>query len=372
MSKENDKQQITKFCVYCGTTIEDNAAYCPNPKCGKLVINIKPSEESLQKQTMKPEIHKKTTISRKCSGCGSIITSSVLEQCPICDTKLEKIPGKTGIVQDKKSQGKTGYVFTNKKLVPEQKFILNRNKWNFREGIGVFANTLVAYVSIRLVISMLLTLQLGPTETVDLNITTILLNQLPDIIFGVYPLYYIISKKHESQKLSLSLNNRYLIIALIIGIIGSVGLILIDNFSSMIITFMYNSGIDFFDVNAYLAEEYLILQNTNLLFIVLLIALMSLSAISIEIAFRGVLHNTLKARFDNDFLGKTTAIAIVALIYSALFLFFTLPTGIYFFIPNFMVFLFLGVLYEINNNLLSTIIANVAYNIVIIILIVYF
>ena len=159
---------------------------------------------------------------------------------------------------------------------------------------------------------------------------------------------------------------------MIIGIIGSVGLILIDNFSSMIITFMYNSGIDFFDVNAYLAEEYLILQNTNLLFIVLLIALMSLSAISIEIAFRGVLHNTLKARFDNDFLGKTTAIAIVALIYSALFLFFTLPTGIYFFIPNFMVFLFLGVLYEINNNLLSTIIANVAYNIVIIILIVYF
>ena len=372
MSEENDKQQITKFCVYCGTTIEDNTAYCPNPKCGKLVIDIKPSEDSLQKQIEKPEIHKKTTISRKCSGCGSIITSSVLEQCPICDTKLEKIPGQKGIIQDKISQKKTGFIFTNKKLVPEQRFILKSNKWNFREGIGVFANALVAYVSIRLIISMLLTLQLGPTETVDLNITTILLSQLPEIIFGVYPLYYIISKKHKSQKLSLSLNNRYLIIALIIGIIGSVGLILIDNISSVIITFMYNSGIDFFDVNAYLAEEYLILQNTNLLFIVLLIALMSLSAISIEIAFRGVLHNTLKARFDNDFLGKTSAIVIVALIYSALFLFFTLPTGIYFFIPNFMVFLFLGILYEINNNLLSTIIANVAYNIVIIILIVYF
>ena len=90
MSKENE-QQITKFCVYCGTTIEDNTAYCPNPKCGKLVINIKPSEESLQKQAKQPENSKKAILSRICSGCGSVITSSILEQCPICDTKLEKI-----------------------------------------------------------------------------------------------------------------------------------------------------------------------------------------------------------------------------------------------------------------------------------------
>ena len=372
MSKENEKQQITKFCVYCGTTIEDNTAYCPNPKCGKLVINIKPSEESLQKQAKQPEIPKKATISRKCSGCGSVITSSILEQCPICDTKLEKIPGQTGIVQVNKSQVKAGYVFRNKKLVSEQKFILKKKAWNFKEGISVFANVLVMYVTIRLIISLLLSVQLGPSETVDLNITTILLSQLPDIIFGAYPLYYIISKKHKSQKLSLSLNNRYLIIALVIGIIGSAGLILIDNFSSMIITFMYNSGIKFFDINAYLAEEYLILQNTDLLYIVLLIVLMSLSAISIEIAFRGVLHNTLKTHFKNNFLGKASVIVIVSILYSALFLFFTLPIGIYFIIPNLMVFLFLGVLYEINNNLLSTIIASVAYNVFIIILIVYF
>jgi membrane protease YdiL (CAAX protease family) len=168
------------------------------------------------------------------------------------------------------------------------------------------------------------------------------------------------------------INKRFLVIALIIGIIASVGLILLDNFSSIIISFMYNSGIDFFDVIAYLEEEYLILQSADLIFIVLLIALISLSVISIEIAFRGVLHNTLKARFNNDFLGKSSTIVIIALIYSALFLFFTLPIGIYFFIPNFMVFLVLGITYEINHNLLSTIIANVAYNIFLIILIVYF
>jgi membrane protease YdiL (CAAX protease family) len=215
-------------------------------------------------------------------------------------------------------------------------------------------------------------LQLGQVDSIDLNITSILISQIPEIIFGLYPLYYIFSKKHKFQKLGFVLKTRNIIVALIIGIIGSGILILLDYFSSTIINFMYSSGIDFFDIGAYLAEEYLILQNTDLIFIVLLIALMSLSVISTELAFRGVLHNTLKAHFNNDFLGKTTAILIVALIYSALFLFFTLPIGIFFFIPNFMIFLSLGIIYEINNNLLSTIIANLAYNIFLIILIAYF
>jgi len=372
MSKEDEKQPISKFCVYCGTTIEEDIAYCPNPKCGKLVINIKPSEDSLDKQVSKPELLKKERISRKCSGCGSIITSSILEQCPLCDTKLEKIPEQKGGAQDEKPQRKTGYVYANKKLVPEQRFILKRNEWNFREGIKVFVNSLMAYVTIRLILTMLLTLQLGPTDTIDMNITTILLSQIPDIIFGVYPLYYIYSKKHKFLKLGLMLKTRFIIIALIIGIIGSAGLILIDNFSSITINFMYTLGFDFFDIGALIAEENIILQNANIIFIVLLIALISLSVISIEIAFRGVLHNTLKAHFANNFLGKTSVIAIVALIYSALFLFFTFPIGIYFFIPNFLIFLFLGIIYEINKNLLSTIIANLTYTIFLIILIVYF
>jgi len=371
MSEENEKQNIVKFCVYCGTTIEENTAYCPNPECGKLVINIKPSEDHLEKQGSKPE-PKKKIISRKCSECGSIITSLVLEQCPICDTKLEKIPEQKSVALDNKSQRKTGFIFTNKKLVPEQRFVLKQNEWNFREGIRVFGNALMAYITVRLIITMLFTLQLGPTETIDLNIMTILVSQIPDILFGVYPLYYIYSKKHKIKKLGLILKTRYFVIALIIGIIGSAGLILIDNFSTTIISFMYSSGINFLDIGALIAEENLILQNTNLVFIILLIAIMSLSIISIELAFRGVLHNTLKARFENNFLGKASAIFIVALVYSSLFFFFTLPIGIYFFIPNFMVFLFLGVIYEINKNLLSTIIASVAYNIFLIILIVYF
>ena len=372
MSKDDEEQSVAKFCVYCGTTIKENMVYCPNPKCGKLIIKIKPGVPTSGKQEVIPLIKNKAVLSRKCPGCGSIITSSVLEQCPICDTRLEKLPEQKTVVQDNKTPRKTGYIFTDKKLVPEQRFVLERNKWNLREGISVFANSLIAYVTIQLVLSMLLTFQLGPTEPLGLSFTSILLSKSTEIIFGVYPLYYIISKKHKFQKLGLMTSKRYLIIALIVGVIGSVGLVLIDNFSSIIIRFMVNSGINFYDVLNYQAEQSLILQNTNLIFIILLIAVMCLSTISIEIAFRGVLHNALKAHFEDNFLGKVAIITIVALVYSALFLFFTLPVGVYFFIPDLMFFIFLGIVYEINKNLLSTIIANIAYTIVIVILIVYF
>ncbi|NHJ21082.1 MAG: CPBP family intramembrane metalloprotease [Candidatus Lokiarchaeota archaeon] len=367
MSKDDEEQSVAKFCVYCGTTIKENMVYCPNPKCGKLIIKIKPGVPTSGKQEITPVLKKKEVLSRKCPGCGSIITSSVLEQCPICDTKLEKLPEQKTVVQDNKTSGKTGYIFTDKKLVPEQRFVLQRNKWNLREGISVFANSLIAFVTIQLVVSMLFTLQLGLTD-----FTFILLNQITEIIFGVYPLYYIISKKHKFQKLGLMTSKRYIILALIIGAIGSVGLILIDNFWSIIIKFMVNSGINFNDVFNNQAEQYLILQNTNLIFIILLITVMCLSVISIEIAFRGVLHNALKAHFEDNFLGRVAVILIVALVYSALFLFFTLPIGIYFFIPNLMIFIFLGIVYEINKNLLTTIIANMAYTIVSVILFVYF
>ena len=372
MSKETEKPQVTKFCVYCGTTIQEDLAYCPNPKCGKSVVNIKPSKDKIDQAKPKPKPIKKEPISRKCSNCGSIITSMVLEQCPICDSKLEKIPEQEIAIQSKKHQSRIGYVFKNKKLVPEQKFVLKKSEWNFREGVRVFSNALMVYITVRLVITMLLTLQLGPSETLDLNMTTILLSQAPDIVLGIYPLYYIYSKRHNLKKLGVIFNKKSLVIATIVGIAGSIGLVLIHNFSSLLIDFMYNSGINFYDIVAYLEEESLVLQNSNIIQVIILILLLSLSVISTELVFRGVLHRTLKAHFDSKFLGKFSVIVIVALIYSFLFLFFTLPVGIYFFLANFMVSIFLGVVYEINKNLVSTIMASLIYNITLIILIIYF
>jgi len=367
MSKENEKQQIVKHCVYCGTRIEESKIYCP--KCGKLVVKIEPSKEKSRLQKIGAQ---KKIVSRKCSGCGSIITSSVLEQCPICNAKLEKIPKLQKAKSSETRLNQTGYVFTNKKLVPEQRFIIKKETWNFREGISVFGNSLMAYIIIRLLITMLLTLQLDPSDPIDLNITTILLSQIPDVIFGLYPLWYIYSKKHNFQKLRLNFKGRPFLIALLTGVIGSIGLVIIDNFSTLLIQFMYNSGINFFDILPYLANQSQVIQNTDLIWIVLLMVILSLSAISTELVFRGVLHNTLKERFDNNLLGRSSVVFIIALIYSVLFLLFTLPIGIYFFLVNFMVFIFLGILYEVNKNILTTIIASIIYNIALIIIIMYF
>jgi membrane protease YdiL (CAAX protease family)/predicted RNA-binding Zn-ribbon protein involved in translation (DUF1610 family) len=347
MSKENGKQQIVKHCVYCGARIEESKIYCP--KCGKLVVKIEPSKEKSRLQKIGAQ---KKIVSRKCSGCGSIITSSVLEQCPICNAKLEKIPKLQKAKSSETRLNQTGYVFTNKKLVPEQRFIIKKETWNFREGISVFGNSLMAYIIIRLLITMLLAFQLDPSDPIDLNITTILLSQIPDVIFGLYPLWYIYSKKHNFQKLRLNFKA--------------------SNFSSILIKLMYDSGINFFDILPYLANQSQVIQNTDLIWIVLLMVILSISAISTELVFRGVLHNTLKERFDNNLLGRSSVVFIIALIYSVLFLIFTLPIGIYFFLVNFMVFIFLGILYEVNKNILTTIIASIIYNIAIIVLILYF
>jgi membrane protease YdiL (CAAX protease family)/RNA polymerase subunit RPABC4/transcription elongation factor Spt4 len=372
MTEEKEDKQIVKHCVYCGAKVKKDQAYCP--QCGKLVIKIKPNLEKELPKDSTPAIQNKQIQSRTCSNCGSIITSSILEQCPICNAKLEKLPKELISSTTVSTQKRTGFIFSNKKLVPEQKFILKKDVWNFREGIAVFGNSLLAYVTIRFLIILLIAFQFDPlgTGTIDLNITTLILSQIPDIIFGVYPLWYIYSKKHDFKKLSLYLNLKSFLKAFMIALIGSIGLILLDNLSSIIIEFMHNSGMDFFNIFEYLGEEYLVIRNANIFWIILLCVLLSLSVISTELVFRGVLHNSLKAQFENNLIGRISIILIVALIYAGLYLLFSWPVGIYFFVINFFVFIILGILFEINGNLLNTILANIIYNIVLIILIFFF
>ncbi len=371
MSNEKDQQSFIKYCVYCGTKVSKGQVYCP--KCGKLVVKVKPKSESnisVKDDYNKPPIKQQQKISRKCPGCGSIITSAVLEQCPICNAKLEKIvePKTQSEVED--NRRKTGFVFTNKKLVPEQKFILNKATWNFREGLSVFGNSLMVYIIIRLLVTILVTFQLPLYEASEsINITTILLSQLPDIIFGVYPIWYIYSKKHDMKKLGFSYSPKKFLITVVIGIIGGFLLILISNLSNSIIELMIQFGINVDDVFSYIALENQVIREAEFYWIILLVFLLNLSIFSTEIVFRGVLHNTLKAHFGNDLFGKFTAIVVVALIYSILYLLFSLPIGLYFFLINFILFLILGILYEINTNIYNPIIASIFYNIVLIILV---
>ena len=87
MSKNNETK--IKYCVYCGTDVGDET-YCPN--CGKLVIKLNGSKEPKKHQiNHKLSPIQKVELSRKCPGCGSLITSTILDQCPICNTALEKV-----------------------------------------------------------------------------------------------------------------------------------------------------------------------------------------------------------------------------------------------------------------------------------------
>ena len=361
---DNNKKLVVKYCVHCGATVDINQTYCP--QCGKLVLKMKSEKIDLIKESTPKKVKK--TVSRKCSGCGSIITSPILEQCPICNTKLEKLSKDQKLGASQVPQKSSGFIFTNKKLIPEQKLILKKDTWNLREGISVFGNSLMAYITIRLLIIMLLTGVSG-----DANIFTILLSNVPEIIFGVYPLWYIYSKKHSFTKLGFRSSKKWIALAFIIGIISSAILFEINFISDIFIDFMYNSGITFgIDLPGEIALQNQIIRQSGLLLGILLIIFMTISTISSEIVFRGVLHNALKKYFENNIIGRATVIILVALVYSVLNLVFFLPISVLFFLSYFVTSILLGIIFELNNNIYNTILAGTFYNIVLVILILFF
>ena len=349
MSK-NSKKNI-KYCVYCGSDVEKNKTYCP--KCGKLVVKLEPS-----KRVMKPTKVEKLEVSRKCSGCGSIITSTIINQCPICDTVLEKISD----VKKAAIQRKPVFIFTDKKLEPEQKFLLKKDTWNLKEGINVLGTCIYILVIMFFLLYTIISFQ---GDLPDISIQQILYSQIPLLLFGVYPLWYIYNKKHSLNKLGFYSDSKKILIAILIGILGTLVLLVINYFSDSLMYFFSDVGLDFFDVRSSIEAQNQVIRDTELLWIILLTIELSVVTISSEIVFRGVLHNTLKQKFKNNFY----VILIVALVYSLVMMLFSFPIGMSFFLANFLSFTVLGFLYELNGNIFNTILANIAYNIVIIIII---
>lgn len=352
----NNEEKI-KYCVYCGANVPKDEIYCPN--CGKLIIKLEPSKESTQLET-KPRViaQEKMTISRKCPGCGSIITSTILDQCPICNTVLEKISEAKKIAIQKKP----GLIFTNKKLELETKFILKKDTWNLREGINVSVTCVYVYVIVFFLLFTILTFQGGSTS-VELTIHMFLLSQLPELLFAIYPIWYIYSKKHSFKKIGFDFASKKILLAFILGILGAALLVLVNFFSNSIITFFSDIGLDLFDIETNIAEQNQVIRDAELIWVILLVVLLCIGAASSEIVFRGVLHNALKQKFSKD----AYVILIVALAYSALMLLFYYPS---FFLLNFLAFIVLGAIFELTNrNIISTIMANISYNILLIVLI---
>lgn len=369
MSEKNDN--LVNYCVYCGAKIQKGKAYCPN--CGKLVIEIKQPKEKITREPIveRSSALEKKGVSRKCPGCGSIITSTILDQCPICNTLLEPIPESQKI-----KPIRTGFVFTKEKLEPEQRFLLKHDSWNFKEGINVFTNSILVYITVQLFLIMFIWFQLGYGETdqstvSEITIFMILISQIPGILLGIFPIWYIKANKHSFEKLGFPVKDKKVILALIIGISGAIVLVAINIFSSFINSFLYDLGLNFFDIQEYMEMENKAIQSAGL-WIIILLAELILTSISVEIVFRGVLHNTLREKFgtkNNN--GKILTILIVALVYSGIYLLFSFPIGIFFVISNFLVFVFLGILYELNRNIYNTIIASILYDIILILLILY-
>ncbi len=351
MSKESEKK--IKYCVFCGADVSENKTYCPN--CGKLVIKIESGRKPL-----KPSTVTKVDFTRKCPNCGSLITSTVIDQCPICNAELEKFSEiKKTIVQKK-----PGLIFTDKKLEPEQKFILRKDTWNLKEGINVFGTCFYILV----IVFFLLATFSFQYESGPLTIEALLINQIPELLFGIYPIWYIYNKKHSFTKLGFRSESKKIPIAILIGIMGSIMLLLLNFFSDFLISLITDAGLDVFDITSTIEEYNLVIRNSEVVWILLLTLTLCVGTISSEIVFRGVLHNTLKQRFKNNYI----VILIVALAYSFLLLFFTIPYGIYFFIFNFLAYIVLGFLYEINQNIYNTMLANLLYNIILIIIIISF
>jgi membrane protease YdiL (CAAX protease family)/uncharacterized OB-fold protein len=350
MSEEERDDRFIRYCNHCGAKVQPGEVYCSN--CGKLIIKEPKLGGNDKRQSEKrPTKERKREISaRKCSNCGSIIRSTVLKECPICNTELEESPPS----KEYAGQERPGFIFTEDRLEPEEQHTLHRDNWNLKEGTSVFTSSILIYITTMLFISLFL--------MPDQSIFGILISQIPEILIGVYPLWYIYSNKHSYKKFGFNFSKKPLIIAGVIGFGGGIGLIFYDFFSEFLINLMLNLGLEnIIDINPLLINS-LIIKNADIVWILILLVLVALTSISTEILFRGTLHNALRQRFGDDIKGKAMIIGLVALAYSAIYGILSFPLGLILFPSYFLLSILLGIIYEAGKrNLASSIIASVIY-----------
>jgi len=358
MSRENKKK--IKYCVYCGVDVAKNKTYCPN--CGKLVVKLKEGEQQAKQHIIpKPTTIKKVDISRKCPGCGSIINSTILDQCPICNSVLEKIPETSKVAIQKKPV----LIFTNKKLQPEQNFVIKKDEWNLKEGINVFSTCVYIYIISFFLIYFFLVFQ-GDGDSIEQTIQMFIISQIPEVLIAIYPIYYVLSKNHSYAKLGFEKDPKKVLKGIIIGLVGAFSLVLLNLLYNALISSLADIGLDVFDMETDIIIQNQIIRNADVIWVLLLVILIALGAASLEIAFRGVLHNALNQKFRNEIY----TIFLVALIYSV-FMVLLYPNPTYFLL-NFLAFIILGIIWEVSNgNIYSTLIASILYN-TLLILLIYF
>jgi membrane protease YdiL (CAAX protease family) len=318
------------------------------------------SEEKKEKKEIsisdKPKI-----LERKCPKCGSIISSKILKQCPICDTILEEEPR---VISGKKVSREPAVVFTGKKLELADKFILQKDQWKLREAGNVFFNSLVFYIFAEIAVLAFLFMAQTPNNLeLPITIEVITLSQIPGAFFIVYPLFYIISKKHNFTKIGLNSKKKSLTIALIIGVFG----IFLTYITYLLAIYINDSFVSigwiFFAPSTTLGEQNQVIRDSIILYKILIIVLIMLDSLGTEITFRGVLHNGLIEKFGSQLIERIYVILIVSSIYTGLFLFFTFDLWLV--VANFLISLVYGFIYELSNrNLYATICTNSIFTLI--------
>ena len=191
----------------------------------------------------------------------------------------------------------------------------------------------------------------------------------------MYPVCYIIYKKGKFLKLGFKSNIKLNLFAVLIGIFGGIALYITIFLSNLLLeSFMILGFQGFIKYNNKVLQIRNIIQNSGI-WIFLYLFLILLSTLSIEIAYRGVLHNSLKDKFNKTKHDKIFVILVVALIYSvmeSLFMtFFDLYVTFFFFIINYLSFSIIGLLFEINGNIYNSLIAHEIFNLLIFISLFY-
>lgn len=357
---EDDQKKVnqTKFCPQCKKELPIDARFCQ--RCGiditqSLDSNIKTDEwkpvtvkiqsktNSLQKNTQinTPPNQAKIIPERECPQCHIIVKSKMLEQCPDCKAELPPLPTELKTELDMKLNP------TLKKQ--EQKLPLEKDRWNLRESINVFINSMLISITLNFLFIMILiysdpTIMENPeTATIPINALTIIMGNLIGGSFGIYPFIYIRNKKHEFKKLGLFKQKmmKYVIIGLIFGF----GLYSMDYFIGLLMDYLSSLGITIFNVPENAAEQNAVISTFNLPLIILytisIIANLSME----EVVFRGVLQRSIIDHFKRTQKSGANwkSVIITSLIYCSYYFLFSL--SYFYLIFNFIVSLIIGIIF---------------------------
>ena len=343
MSNEKNTPPDKKKCPYCSHIQPKEAVFCQ--KCG---VSFTPTGQKSQWRQVKkrnsqqnmPEVTSFKKIPRTCPNCKVVIESTVLEQCPLCLHELPPLPPVQKEHLDR-------MLFTGKKIVSEKDIRIDRNKWTSgKEIFNTFLNSSLLFVFVTLGGSIF-ALQ-GIISDLMLSLIFI----LGAATLGIFPLIYVAINHLNWTKIGFYPER--IVIYILIGAFSGIGLYFalfgIEYLLSFIPTSTPILAFFFEGADLNLTEIGIPLQ-------LVFYGAFLLSQVFEEFLFRGVIHRgifdrlTTKKKSGARFL----SVLLTTLIYSLFYL--LLGLSGYGLIINVFLSLLVGIVFELTNRSLTSIIS---------------